>query len=198
MNHRWNSAVHSVPCAGHRDIGDAAWINQSERCWRTLLVDASGHGTRAHQLCRRIEESRGFSLDGDLVLLLGHLHEALKGTAGAAAMAAEVLWQGDHARLRYVGVGNVRLWVDAREDFSDEGLPGLLGTRLPTRLELREHILNEGDRLALVTDGIRSTARKMLAGAATGVQDLATRLVQEHARSHDDATCVLLCLRRPS
>lgn len=198
MNSLWNSAVCSVPCAGHRDIGDAAWVRQSERCWRTLLVDVSGHGKRAHELCRRIEESRGFNLDGDLVQTLGYLHKVLTGTLGAAAMMAEVLWRGDHALLRYVGVGNVRLWVDSHQEFSDEGLPGLLGSRLPNQLALRERTLNEGDRLALVTDGIRSTARQMLSVPARSVQDMATRLVQDHARGHDDATCVLLCLRRPS
>ena len=55
--------------------------------------------------------------------------------------------------------------------------------------------LSAGDRLAIVTDGIRSEGRARLSEPARDVQDLASDLVHRFARTHDDATCVLLCLR---
>jgi hypothetical protein len=190
--------VCSVPCAGQLDNGDAAWLAQGEQLWRALLVDASGHGAAAHRLCQRIADSEVFRATGELANIMQHLHDVLAGTAGAAAMIADVHWQGTQARLRYVGVGNIRLWVDGREGLSDEGQPGLLGSRFPAHLTVRERLLYEGDRLALVSDGVRSSARQQLSSPASGVQDLAAQLVHGHARRHDDATCVLLCLRRPS
>ena len=73
MTHPWRAAVCTVPCAGQVDNGDAAWLSQTEQVWRALLVDASGHGASAHQLCQRIEHHQVFNTGGDLAALLTNL-----------------------------------------------------------------------------------------------------------------------------
>jgi hypothetical protein len=197
MTGPWRSAVASVPCAGHRESGDAAWIAQREDRWRALLVDASGHGESAHRLCQQVADRGVFRADGEITDILARLHDALAGTVGAAALVVDADWLGDRARLRYVGVGNVQLWIDGPAGGSDEGQPGLLGTRFPSTLRVRERTLAVDDRLALVSDGVRREARAHLGAPGSDPRALAARLVHDFARPHDDATCVVLCLRRP-
>jgi hypothetical protein len=178
--------------------GDRAWVGGDETVWRALVVDVSGHGRHADSIAQHLSEAAVFdSADSPRALLLV-LDRVLTGTVGAAAMAVDVRWLDDTASLRYAGVGNVRLWVNSSRDSVVEGQPGLLGTRLPRHLHETSRALHHGDRLAIVTDGIRSEGRALLQQPLGPAHALATELVHRYSKIHDDATCVALQLWRPS
>ena len=192
----WDAGVAGVPCIGETVSGDLALLAETAGAWTALLVDVSGHGERAHALCHRLHVLELLAGEPNLVRILERVHAELQGTVGAAAMAAQVVWLGTTAALRYAGVGNVRIWGHQRVAFADEGQPGLLGSGMPGTLRVTERPLEVGDRLVLVTDGVRSEGRKALQQPYPDARQLAAVMVHGHAGTHDDATCVALQVRR--
>jgi len=192
----WDAGVVGVTCIGETVSGDLALLAETAGVWTALLVDVSGHGERAHALCRLLHALELLAGDLNLVRILERVHAELQGTVGATAMAAQVVWLGATAVLRYVGVGNVRIWGHQRVAFAAEGQPGLLGSHMPGTLRVTERPLEVGDRLVLVTDGVRSEGRKVLQQPYPDARQLAAVMVHGHARTHDDATCVALQMRR--
>jgi hypothetical protein len=193
----WDCGTASIPCLGEVLNGDRAFIAAGPGRWLALLVDGCGHGRAAAAIGARIAASGVFQPDVGLGPLLEALHALLAGTVGAAALAAEVVWVTEAtARLSYTGVGNVQVWVRSQDPLVDEGRPGLLGSRFPS-LRVHHVPLALGDRLALVTDGIRREGRHALEQPRANAHQIATQVVHQYGRSHDDATCVALQMRRP-
>jgi negative regulator of sigma-B (phosphoserine phosphatase) len=116
------------------------------------------------------------------------LHEALRGTRGAAAMLS-VLCNG---RLEGCGVGNVEMrsigaYVPVVQS------PGILGVRV-RRYNVFASDVAPGARLVLFSDGISAQA-PVGQTHSMGAREACDFLFRGYRRSHDDATILVVDVR---
>lgn len=102
---RLDAADIVVPLKGEPASGDAcAFIQQADR-FRGMVVDGLGHGLPAAEASRRATELFYLRDPWEPEQLIVRIHNALRGTRGAALAVADV----NHREgvLRYAGVGNI-------------------------------------------------------------------------------------------
>lgn len=186
------------PCLGQEVSGDGVAFRQTPSGQLVVvMLDASGHGPRAHGLAVRLLAMVHKHPDPEIVPLLEALHQACRGTFGAAAGVALI---DPKARLlRYAGVGNtrarllgpgtdLRAWLGVSRD-------GVLGDRFPTPFVQQVHLL-EGQVLLLYSDGVSESLRSFR-GSLPGSNDasaLAHQVVSQCGRVTDDAACAAVRL----
>lgn len=185
-------AVRSYP--GELVCGDLACVRGGGARLFALLLDATGHGSRANEIVSRVERWFNTVSLTDPAALLTELHALLRGTDGGACGVARLdLHDG---RLCYAAVGNVaaRLW--GSRDLRLVSRDGTIGLRFrPPKLQ-QVH-MSPGDVLILHSDGVGTRfgadeLPELYTGAA---QSIAVALVERFGKSHDDASC--LVVRRP-
>jgi len=191
---RWSAAAALRQRAGQRSGGDAVAIAERDALVLLAIVDATGHGrvaaALATTLTARVRSTFATTPDPrDVTALLRDLHEASVGTVGAAAGLA--LLDTERSELRYLAVGNVRAAAVGRRRFTGVARDGVLGRRWPTPFVQRTQ-LEHGDLVALWTDGLPEALAREFGGDQADVEPLAERLVERHAKTHDDAACLLL------
>jgi hypothetical protein len=206
----WRAAAAIRTRAGQAKGGDAATVVERGELVLLVVIDATGHGERAHALAQelvaRVRER--FTAAGDphdVPSLLYTLHQASAGTAGAAAGLA--LIDGSHDRLRYLAIGNVRAAVLGRGRFSGVARDGVLGRRWPTPF-VQTTPLAAGDLVLLWTDGLPEGLARTLTSELAGIRvdrrgpdlpdepaALAERAADAYARRHDDAALLVLAWR---
>lgn len=150
-----------------------------------VVIDALGHGPRAEQAAEQAAAAlRGASLAAGLEALFTAVHQALRGSRGAAMTI--VLREG--SRLRAAGVGNVALRFVPPGALSLVPTEGVLGARLRT-LRVAEGSAASG-RLILHSDGIshRFDAARVTVGS---LEEACERLIADHGVRHDDATVLI-------
>jgi negative regulator of sigma-B (phosphoserine phosphatase) len=182
-------------CSGHSLSGDAAIVMEQGGHVRLAIVDALGHGPAAHEVARKAAESLRDSAEAELPDAMRRLHEALRGTLGAAAGICRV--DVDTGEARWLAVGNVVLRTFGEVETRLPGADGLIGHVLP-RLREQAIRLRPGDLLLLVTDGVKD---RMSAEGYPGLLGdspalLARRVIERFGRDHDDATCIALRIVR--
>ena len=184
----------SLPAMGSSTCGDAAWIWEDVSRIRLVVVDASGHGASAAHACRTISQSDVLDPALSIQDQLLHLHQQLQGTVGAAGMVLEMDRQQTPATVRWVGVGNIRLWSQRAQPTPQQGRPGLLGHRLPS-IRHNRLSLQSNEAMFVATDGVLSSAEHatLTPGGHPSCETWAHAIVHDHHRSHDDATLVILC-----
>ena len=145
-----------------------------------VLIDASGHGLTAYAVAQKARSVVLNSISERPDLLLCEIHEALKGTIGAAISVVKIR-QGavDHA-----GVGNVQVSVGLAPLIAQTGVVGL---RMRTP-RLNTASLTPGQWLLMHTDGV-SRPRELPNGNAESV---AQKLMETHGSENDDAGILLL------
>jgi len=166
----------------------------------TLLavVDGLGHGPEAAAVAGRAAAVLRRHAAEPVAALVRRCHEALRRTRGAVLGLAS--FSAHEASVSWVGVGNVegRLLRAA-----PNGRPagevllqhaGTLGDRLPP-LTVLTVPMHPGDTLVFTTDGVRHDFAAA-AGDAEPPQQIAERILHQHARGTDDAL-VLVARRRP-
>src|SRR5690349_5729320 len=94
----------AVPYPGERLCGDAWAYHQEQDRTVVLLVDGLGHGWEAAGAAKEAVDTFKKRADGAPRDILGHLHDALKKTRGAAAAVAEI--RPSENTITYAGVGN--------------------------------------------------------------------------------------------
>jgi negative regulator of sigma-B (phosphoserine phosphatase) len=181
------SAEHvSVPCAGHRENGDAVLVRTTEDGTLVAVVDALGHGPTAAEIATRaVADLTTAALSAGMPALMTHLHEALRGTRGAAAMVCLLR----NGRLEGCGVGN----VDLRSIGSNVPVvqsPGILGVRV-RRYNVFAADLASGTRLVIFSDGISSQA-PVSQTRGMGAREACDFILRGYGRSHDDATVLVV------
>ena len=191
---RWSAAAALRQRAGQRSGGDAVVIAERDALVLLAIVDATGHGrvaaALADTLTARVRSTFATTPDPfDLVALLHDLHEVSVGTVGAAVGLA--LLDTERCELRYLAVGNVRAAAVGRRRFTGVARDGVLGRRWPTPFVQRTQ-LERGDLVALWTDGLPEVLAREFGADDGDVEPLAQRLVERHAKGHDDAACLLL------
>jgi anti-sigma regulatory factor (Ser/Thr protein kinase) len=196
---RWQAAAAVRPRGGSRVAGDLATVVDGGDHVLLAIVDATGHGPAAHAVAReliaRLRERFAAAADpADVAAQLRDLHEACIGTIGAAAGIGVIDTR--DARLAYLAVGNVRAAVVGARPFTGVSRDGILGRRWPTPFVQRT-TLERGDLLLMWTDGLPEALARSLRDRhhaphpGEAVARLADRIVEAHAKRHDDAACLV-------
>jgi negative regulator of sigma-B (phosphoserine phosphatase) len=160
-------------------------------------IDGLGHGGDAADAAARAARVLCAAPGDEPTALVERCHRALTRTRGAVMTLA---WIDVAERtLRWTGVGNVEgrlVRAGAGPNVPTEGAfvrGGVVGYNLPG-LRVTSAPLGDGDLLVLATDGIESSFGRTLApgGAA---QEIADRILEDHARGTDDALVVVVRFR---
>jgi len=176
------------PMRGETVCGDAARAIRGDDGGELLVIaDGLGHGAKARdaaeQFCDFAERHAALPLEA----ILREGSRAIGGTRGAAA--ALLRFAADGTRLAFAGIGNVELQAVSAEPIRPVCMPGIVGRPL-RKVLVFEYALRRGDFLVAHTDGVSSRFRieeYSALGAAA-----AARILDEHGKFHDDATCVAI------
>lgn len=179
------------PCRGERVSGDAAVIEQREGFIFAALIDALGHGPSAHRIAVQGAAYLKESWTSDVLATLHGLHDALRGTEGAAAglCVLEVAT----STVRYAGVGNTVIRSFGSREERLYSAAGTLGHQMRTPKEQRL-VVTPGDVLMLYSDGIKERFElddyPQLRYQKS--RTIAKTVVERFGKDHDDAGCVIL------
>jgi anti-sigma regulatory factor (Ser/Thr protein kinase) len=124
----------SVPRLGERVCGDAWDVHAADGGIAVLVVDGLGHGPFAADAARAAVLAFRRAGSSDPQHVMGSLHDALRGTRGAAAALALI----DPATgvLRYCGIGNISAAiVDGTQRRNLVSHNGTLGHQVGTMAE---------------------------------------------------------------
>ncbi len=175
----------SRPRPGEVENGDAVVVRHTARFSLVAVVDALGHGPVAAQVAgTAIAALTAATLPLRPEEVLLHVHEALRGTRGAAATVVTL----EDGVMRGCGVGNVEVRTPGR------GSPvllsrGVLGSS-SVRLRPFDATLGRGERFAIFTDGL--TRRLDLESVRElPLPDACDALFARFAQELDDATLLV-------
>ena len=182
---------HIQPFPGEVVSGDAVAIRPLDGCTLFAIVDGLGHGEDAHRaaiLATGYVERHG---SHDLLATMAGLHDELLGTRGAAVGLC--LIEPSRSRAHYCGIGNTVIRSSTARSLGLFSHDGIVGQRT-RRPRVQHHTLEPGEILILHTDGIPLRADVFaIAGLFSAHPGGLARLItQRHARTSDDAGCVVI------
>ena len=182
---------------GQRRSGDRAVLVPYDGGALVGAIDGLGHGDEAADAAEQAERVLVAAPADPPETLLQRCHRALIRSRGVVMTLA---WLDvERRRLRWTGVGNVegRLVRGGGDPRSPtEGAfvrGGVVGYNLPG-VRVTTTALQEGDLLVLATDGVSSGFAGSLA-AGGSAQELADRVMEQHAKATDDALVVVVRFR---
>lgn len=174
----------STPAEGEIACGDAVVVRREPGVTLLAVIDVLGHGPEAGRVAAQAVKFLEAAPLTSAKTLVSGLHDALRGTRGAAA--ALCVLRG--LRLDACGVGNVETRVVGSK-VPVISTPGIIGARVGI---LRESLgkLAVGDRVVCWSDGISS--RLELDGMRhVAPADACARIMNQHRRRHDDASVLV-------
>jgi serine phosphatase RsbU (regulator of sigma subunit) len=202
------------------DIG-GDWFDYAENrdCAWIGIADTEGSGARAAGLGAVILGAfRSARHDGeaDPATIVRAMHEVLRDVSDGTAQAHATIacWNGPGSTLRWITCGEhapIVIGADGEMEVLGDGVLPRLGRRgMPTRPEVQQHRLADGDRLLLLSDaildrptldggtlglaGIRDAVAKAplasAAGTVRAIEDAVREAVEDPLS--DDATLVVL------
>jgi negative regulator of sigma-B (phosphoserine phosphatase) len=187
------SAHHiSSPKPGEVVNGDAVVIRQDGDMRLIAVVDGLGHGERAREAAAAATDILNtIPLTSGVERIIRHVHEALRGTRGVAALVCVMgpsETSGGPWHLEGCSVGN----VDMRFKVANVPMvltPGVLGGRVE-RLKVWSASVCEGERFAVFSDGIapRFHLRDL---SSVSPSEACESIFSQHRRTHDDATILV-------
>lgn len=179
------------PCRGERVSGDLGVIERRGSYLLLAIVDALGHGVKAHEIAKRATSFLKKSWESDPVRTMIALHEDLGGTDGAAAGLCVV--DVPRRMVRYAGVGNTVIRVVGAQGKRLFSSPGTLGHQIRSPRE-QTMSLGKEEIVMLYTDGVRENFEieeypqlryQEARIAARGV-------VKRFGKDYDDASCIVM------
>ncbi|UTH75235.1 SpoIIE family protein phosphatase [Chromobacterium sp. IIBBL 290-4] len=193
-DHAWPPALSEVsvggrPFFGETVSGDGLVVRSEADGALLAILDVLGHGAEAHGLARQMERWLEQAERKPVSELLREMHRSFEGTRGAAVCLVRVAADG---MLTCANIGNALLRVLQPELVLLPGQPGTIGQAVPVIVE-RQLRLRAGALLLLTTDGVQEhlpveLLESWLKLPASRVSNL---LMNDHAKWHDDATCVV-------
>ncbi|MFZ3170268.1 MAG: SpoIIE family protein phosphatase [Candidatus Methanoperedens sp.] len=188
------SGFFTMPLPGQDVSGDSHMIKSFKNGILIAVVDGLGHGYEAAAAAKIAIETLDTSADEQIIAMVRHCHEALKGTRGVVMSIAflDLL----DKKITWLGVGNIEgmlLRQDTNSVISHERLllrGGALGYQLPS---LKESIIPviPGDTLIFVTDGIRSSFETCI-NLSEKPQQIADNIMVHFAKRTDDALVLVV------
>lgn len=182
----WTIAHITLPKLGERQNGDAVVVSHGpDNRLLLAVIDGLGHGPIAAEASNAaVAMLKAASLEQPVLTLMQGVHNALRGTRGAAATLC--LFKGH--KLQICAVGNVQL-SSTNSSIPLVLSPGVLGMRVP-RYRVCDAEISKGTRLALYSDGISSRFR------AEETRQLkpeeACKLTIERFRKNEDDATILI------
>jgi phosphoserine phosphatase RsbX len=177
------------PASGESLSGDAVLVRHDADASMIAVIDVLGHGPEAAMVAAMALRHLGAAPIGRASALMASLHDALRGTRGAAASICVVRG----LKIDGCGVGNVEIRVLG----TSMGVlltPGIVGQRLH-RLREFDGTLAAGDRLVLFSDGI-SAQVPLAATRAQTPSTACAEIMERYRRSYDDATILVADVAR--
>jgi negative regulator of sigma-B (phosphoserine phosphatase) len=172
---------------GEAECGDAVVCVSRVDETTLAVIDALGHGPQAAVAARTAVDVLERA-DGSVEERFGCVHDALRGTRGAA-MTVVVVSEG---RVVAAGIGNVALRVSGIK-LPFFNTPGVLGA-VSQRPRITSAPLVHGSRIVLHTDGVSS--RFSLHGVADlDVEAACGAIFEERASWFDDAALLVADVR---
>lgn len=187
--------VASRPFPGEEVCGDRHAVVPRERGALIAVIDALGHGVAAEATAKKAATILEGYAHEPLPILIQRCHDALLGDRGVVMSMAAI--DGQRGTMAWAGVGNVAavlLRSAAGRRVRRERLiqpAGIIGAQLPV---LRTTVLKiaPGDLLMFATDGVHDGFGEEVSPRGGDLQDMAERLVLEHASSTDDAMVLVV------
>lgn len=179
-------AYRTIPRTGEHDSGDAVVVRREQDAALLAVIDGLGHGRLAALAANAaVNFLDRWPLGDDLESGMRGVHEALRGTRGAAAAICVVR----ERALVCCGVGNVEIRCQGVK-LPILLSPGVLGARVQSFRVCRGD-LPVGARLVLFSDGI--SYRVPLDNLRhLEPESLCENLMRDYRKSEDDAS-VLVC-----
>ena len=180
--------------AGERRSGDRAVLVSYQGGALAAAIDGLGHGGDAADAAAAAADVLSAHPDDEPAHLIEACHQALTRTRGAVMTLA--WFDLEAGRLSWTGVGNVEgrlVHANAGIGAPTEGAltkGGVVGYNLPS-VRVTSTALEAGDVMVLATDGIDSGFAQAVTVGGTA-QDMADRILAEHAKAADDALVVVV------
>jgi negative regulator of sigma-B (phosphoserine phosphatase) len=175
----------TLPRDGERENGDAALVRRFSDGALVVVLDALGHGAPAAEAAKvAVRHLEGAPIDRGLRPVVESLHEALRGTRGAAAMLLLIR----RGSLEGCAVGNVSLRA-YRAQVPALLSPGVLGGSL-ARLHVFNAELSPGARILIFSDGITPRFDEEAWRRAAG-PEACRAIITRYRKAHDDATVLV-------
>jgi negative regulator of sigma-B (phosphoserine phosphatase) len=190
----FNTAYRTTPKTGERENGDAVLVRRGPEAITLAVIDGLGHGRMAALASHAaVECLNRLPLAVDLEEAMRAVHEALRGTRGAAAAVCQLgaTPTSSPGTVSFVccGVGNVEIrCLGAKLPILLS--PGVLGARVQSFRICRGE-LPSGARLVMFSDGISQRA-PLDSLRQQDPDSLCDTLMREHRKPDDDAS-VLVC-----
>jgi negative regulator of sigma-B (phosphoserine phosphatase) len=181
---RLETSYLTKPADGEIASGDAVVVRRDESTTMIAMIDVLGHGPEAAKVAATATKHLEHAPVKKATDLLMSLHDALRGSRGAAASICVV--RGD--RVDGCGVGNVEIRV-LGSPVPVLLTPGIVGQRVH-RLRSFEGRLSAGDRLVFFSDGISSQVPLGELRSLSPADACAT-VMRQHRRRYDDATVLI-------
>ncbi|MFG3275906.1 SpoIIE family protein phosphatase [Streptomyces luteogriseus] len=145
----------NIPYGGAEYSGDAwGWVRAGDRV-TLMLADGLGHGPEAARASSGAVAALHRWSHLSPAESLGRLHDALKGTRGAAVALAQLDLSA--GRLRFAGIGNVGARLHSGGTWRALlSRPGIVGVHRPATLREEEADWTDESLLILHTDGLPS------------------------------------------
>jgi negative regulator of sigma-B (phosphoserine phosphatase) len=182
--------VAGTPHSDESRSGDVAVFAPLRRGGLVAAIDGLGHGDAAADAAEAAADVLEAHVAEDPQRLLERCHDRLRRTRGAVMTLA--WFDLDALTMAWTGVGNVeaRLVREGARHESPVVLGGVVGYTLP-RVRLTRIALQPGDAVALATDGVSADYSVSLEPGVPA-QELAERVLANHAKGTDDALAVVV------
>jgi len=171
--------------------GDTGIIKEFDNKVFVGIVDVLGHGEEAHEVAAICENFFQKNYNLDLVETLKGLHESIKGSRGAVVGLS--LLDLESGELQCTAMGNVTIRKFGSSNtriISREGIVGYMMSN-PRKEKMK---LYDGDVLVLYTDGVKEhfDQKDYPELLAHDARTIATRIMDQFGKEHDDAICIVL------
>lgn len=142
----------SVPVAGETECGDAFAVCQTGPETILMVADGLGHGPLAAEASRAAVDILPRVACSDVAVILEAIHNALRGTRGAAVSVASL--NQDRGVIRYCGAGNIAgAIVEGTQTRHFVSMYGIVGQQIPVPRTF-EYAWNPQSVVVLHSDGI--------------------------------------------
>jgi anti-sigma regulatory factor (Ser/Thr protein kinase) len=185
----------SIPAPHESVCGDAWSVRENDGCLAVMVADGLGHGALAAEAARRAIVAFTTDPFADAGRILENAHQSVRGSRGAAVACAQVTAGG---QVRHAGMGNIETSL-----VSGTGRRGLAAQNGTIGVEIRKVLSSDATWpdlgvLVMHSDGLTSRwsfdAYPGLLVRHPGI--IASVLARDFLRGRDDATVVVVSLRR--
>ena len=171
--------------------GDTGIIKEFDNKVFVGIADVLGHGEEAHEVAAICEDFFKKNYTLDLVETLKGLHECIKGSRGAVVGLS--LLDLESGELQCTPMGNITIRMFGSSNtriISGEGIVGYMMSS-PRKEKMK---LYDGDVLVLYTDGVKEhfDQKDYPELLAHDARTIATRIMDQFGKEHDDALCIVL------